>query len=175
MKRFISLVALGLFVLAGCSGPVRADDDTSKLIGKPAPEISLKTVDDKSVKLSDEKGKVVLIDFWATWCGPCMESLPHVQKLAADAGLAKKGLVVWAVNSQEGKDDVKKLLDEKAFTFTAPLDSDGKAEQDYDSSALPTTIVIGRDGVVKFVQVGIGPGSDKAIEDAINAALNQGK
>src|SRR3954451_4215409 len=78
-----------------------ATPDTTTLMGKPAPEFSLATLDKHEVKLADAKGKVVMLDFWATWCPPCRASLPHVQKLATDEALHKKGLVVWVVNDKE--------------------------------------------------------------------------
>jgi thiol-disulfide isomerase/thioredoxin len=172
-RRSLRISAFSLLVLVAWSTALQADDDTSKLIGRTAPDFSLKTVDGKTVKLSDEKGKVVLVDFWATWCGPCMASMPHIQKLSADQDLKKKGLIVWAVNDQESRDDVQKLLDSKGYTMMVPMDSDGKVEQDYFVTGIPTTIVVGKNGVVKFVQVGYGDGVDKVIEDAINSALDE--
>ena len=80
------------------------------LKGKPAPEIALKTLDGKDLKLSDMKGKVVVVDSWATWCPPCRESLPHLQKVSADKDLAGKGLVVWATDIKEDKPTVEKFL-----------------------------------------------------------------
>src|SRR5271156_5222659 len=92
-------------------------DEPTDLKGKTAPDFSLKTLDGKDVKLSDQKGSVVMVDFWATWCPPCRASLPHVQKVSADAALAQKGLKVFAVNDKEDADTVKKFLTDNKYTF----------------------------------------------------------
>src|SRR5262245_53219774 len=89
------------FAVAGCVALVRAQEapkDTTSLVGAKAPDIAIKSVDGADLKLADLKGKVVLLDFWATWCPPCRVSLPHLQTLSADKKLAKDGLVVWAAN-----------------------------------------------------------------------------
>src|SRR3954464_14099976 len=78
--------------------------DTTALEGKPAPEFALQTVDGNQVELSKLKGSVVLLDFWATWCGPCKVELPHTQQFSADKDLAAKGLKVFAVNQREPRE-----------------------------------------------------------------------
>src|SRR6266567_6324367 len=106
-SHFICCLAglvLGLLFAPSTS---RAADDTNALVGKQAPDFALKTLDDKDVKLSDLKGNVVVLDFWATWCPPCRKSLPHLNKVANDKELADKGLKVFAVNCRETKDKVK--------------------------------------------------------------------
>jgi thiol-disulfide isomerase/thioredoxin len=147
------------------------DRDTSSLKGRPAPEISLQTIDGKSVKLSDQKGKVVLVDMWATWCPPCRKSLPHVQELSANKDLAGRGLVVWAVNSQEGRPIVEKFLKEGNYTFTVPMDTDGRIGETYLVQGIPTTVIVGRDGAVKEVFIGFGPDSAKEVDAAVEKAL----
>src|SRR5579862_2589451 len=138
-----------IFMAAGVvwtAAPTRADDDTVSLAGKPAPGISLSTIDGKKIKLSDQKGKVVVIDFWATWCGDCMVSLPHVQQMNDKKEWADKGLVVWAINAAEKPQIVKDFLKEKKFTFTVPMDDDRVALNDYKVNGIPATVIVGRDG-----------------------------
>ena len=101
----LAVVALGIMFgqLAQAGGDKK--DTTMSLQGKAAPDFTLKTLDGKEVKLSDQKGSVVMMDFWATWCPPCRKSLPHVQEMSADKELAAKGLKVWAVNAHEQTDN----------------------------------------------------------------------
>lgn len=163
-----SMCFLGMTIFVSCAG--QPADDAGSLEGKPAAEIALTTLDGKNVKLSDMKGKVVLVDFWATWCPPCRKSLPHLQKLSADSELAARGLVVWAVNANEDKETVAKYLNDNGLTFTVGIDP-GKAMSDYTVSGIPTTVIVGRDGIVKNVFVGFDDSSEKPMDDAVKAAL----
>lgn len=172
MKRSTSWIAsafvLALFV-AG-AGQAQAAEDTTSLKGNPAPEVALTTLDGKEVKLSDQKGKVVLMDFWATWCPPCVKGLPHINELANDAERAKKGLVVWAVNAREEGGHVKKWLDDRKLTLTVPMDK-GESLKAYLIRGIPTTVVVGRDGKVREVFIGFGDGTGAKIDAAVDAAL----
>src|SRR3954454_4851981 len=100
MRQVIHAVVLlmALIATAGAAAPSRPATPHKF---KPAPAIALKTVDDKTVNIPGPRGKVVLIDYWATWCGPCRMELPHTQKLADDKDLAARGLVVLAVDKEE--------------------------------------------------------------------------
>jgi peroxiredoxin len=164
----IAVIAIGLLTLQ----VARAAGDTKALKGKPAPDFTLKTLDGKEVTLSDQKGSVVLMDFWATWCGPCKASLPHVQKLSADKELAAKGLKVWAVNAHEEKNKVSAFTKENSYSFEIPLDAKGATMKEYMVQGIPTTVIVGRDGTIKNVFIGFGgEESAKQIDDAVNEAL----
>lgn len=141
------------------------------LINQPAPEVAFTTVDGQAVRLSDHKGQVVLLDLWATWCGPCRKSLPHIQELSVNPDLAKKGLVVWAVNAQEKPATVAKYLQENKYTFTVPMDTQDQMGNLYGAYSYPTTIIVGRDGLIKSVFVGYGPGLGQEITAAVEQAL----
>jgi peroxiredoxin len=163
----------GILLALGLSHNLRAASSTpASLEGKPAPAIKLTTLNGRNLSLADQKGKVVLIDNWATWCPPCKASLPHIQKLSADKSLADKGLVVWAVDAQEPRATVERFMDDNHYTFTVLLDEKGTTLRDYYVSGIPTTILVGRDGTVKKTFVGYGgDATAKQIDDAINAAL----
>jgi thiol-disulfide isomerase/thioredoxin len=165
----MSLAMLG-FINTGCA---RADADPTTLVGKAAPDVSLTTLDGSSAKLSSEKGKVVVLDFWATWCPPCRASLPHTQALSANKDLAAKGLVVWAVDDAETSATVQKFLADNHYTFTVPMDTDQATLKKYLVQGIPTTVVIGRDGMIKNVFVGWDSSGQVGtqIDSAVNAAL----
>ena len=166
------LFAGALVALAGMSLTARAANDPASLEGKPAPAIALKTLDGKDLSLAGMKGKVVLVDTWATWCPPCRLSLPHIQKISADKALADKGLIVWAVDDQETKPVVEAFLKDNKYTFTVLMDEKAAVLKAYFVSGIPTTIVVGRDGTVKNTFVGYGgDASAKAIDAAVEKAL----
>jgi peroxiredoxin/outer membrane lipoprotein-sorting protein len=145
-------------------------EDPSALEGKAAPDFALKGMDDKEIKLSALKGSVVVLDFWATWCPPCRASLPHLDELNKEMG--PKGVKVFAVNLEEDKDAVKKFIDTTKLTTGVLLDSTGATAQAYGASAIPQTVVVGKDGKVAKVFVGFNPNESpatlkKAVEDAM--------
>jgi peroxiredoxin len=169
LKIAMIVVAVGLLYIS-CAP--NFSGDSSPLVGKAAQDFSLKTVDGRTVKPSDYKGGVVVLDFWATWCGPCQESLPNLNRLSNDADLAKRGLRVLAVDSREPVETVKAFLDQNHYTLPVALDNDGSTEKAYGVEGLPTTVVIGRDGVVRNIFVGFAPAtSETELSAAIKKAL----
>jgi peroxiredoxin len=169
MRKMIPGVATLLLTMSGLA--IAQERDVQSLEGQTAPDFALKTLDGKDIRLSAEKGKVVLIDMWATWCPPCRKSLPHVQSLSSSRDLADKGLVVWAVNQQETPEAVGEFVHNNNYRFTIPLDADGKVGEAYLVRGIPTTVIVGRDGVVKSVFVGFGPEVVKPMDEAVDRAL----
>ncbi len=123
-------------------------------LGKAAMDFTLKDTRGKLWTLSKLKGKVVIVDFWATWCGPCKMSLPHLNKVARE--LAPKGLVTLAVNVAEPLEKVKAFMVKNSYTFNCLLDSNNQIALTYGASSIPMTIVVDRKGVVADVIVGWG-------------------
>jgi thiol-disulfide isomerase/thioredoxin len=134
---------------------------------KPAPDFKLAGLDDKQVALKDLKGSVVVLDFWATWCGPCVASLPKLDALAKET--AAKGVKIFAVNQGEDKELVQGFMKSKKLTVPVLLDDDSKVGNKYKAQAIPETVLSGQDGVVRAVFVGSGSeeGIRKAVEDAL--------
>jgi peroxiredoxin len=150
-----------------------ADDGASPgsaLVGKPAPDFRLPTPDGKEFALADQRGSVVVVDFWATWCGPCVKSLPHLNKLYEDKKDA--GLKVFAISVDQEKDKVPPFIAAKKLTLTVLLDNDEqKAAEKYGVQGIPQTVVIGKDGTVKKVFVGFGPGSEDQLRKVVEEAM----
>jgi peroxiredoxin len=139
--------------------------------GKTAPDFSLPTTSGERVKLSDQRGKVVLLDFWATWCPPCRASLPHLQEASDNDSWADRGLVVWAVNDQQSEQEVTNFLADSGFTFPALVDREGTVVSEYGVHGIPMTVIVGRDGKVWNTFVGWGDDSAHEIDAAIEKAL----
>jgi cytochrome c biogenesis protein CcmG/thiol:disulfide interchange protein DsbE len=140
----------------------------SALEGKAAPAFKLPGLDGKTVALASLKGHVVILDFWATWCGPCRASLPHLDKLYQ----AEKanGVEVFALDQQEDQKDVEEFVKQTKLTVPALLDRDGKVGAAYGVEGIPQTVVIGKDGKVLKVFVGFGPDSPELLQKAVDLA-----
>jgi thiol-disulfide isomerase/thioredoxin len=172
ITRLLTLFVVGIAFVAVAGADDTNKADTTSLEGQAAPEVSLNMMGGKKFKLSEEKGNVVLMDYWATWCPPCRQSLPHIQEISQDKDLAAKGLKVFAIDDRESGTDVVKFMKDNNYTFNAPLDRAGEFGKAYLVRGIPTTVVVGRDGVIKKVFIGFGPGREDEIKAAVNKALD---
>jgi thiol-disulfide isomerase/thioredoxin len=141
------------------------------LAGQPAAAFDVKGVDGKSYSLAKLKGKPVLLDFWATWCGPCRKAMPAVDKMYQD--FKEQGLVVLAVNSGEERALVDEFLKKTPMQYPAVLSGDSKILDAYHVSAFPTFVMIGRDGKIVAHAIGFD-GEAKLREMAKKAGLTEG-
>ena len=139
----------------------------TELEGKPAPSFSLKDLDGKPFTLADTKGKVTILDFWATWCPPCRAGLPILDKIAKDR---PNDVKIYAVNLQEDAATINPFKQQTSLSLPIILDTDGKVAEQYKASGIPETVVIGKDGVIRKVLVGLDPDEAKVLNAAIDAA-----
>lgn len=114
------------------------------------PDFTLMNLQGEQVSLSDYEGKIVLINFWATWCGYCDAEMPDLQKL----GQENEDIVVLAVNVEENKAQVEKYIDEGGYDFEVLLDEDGKLSRQFLIAGLPSSYFVNKEGI--FVQESIG-------------------
>lgn len=127
--------------------------EPAPVVGHPAPDFALPTLEGETVRLSDFKGKPVLVNFWATWCGPCRSEFPDFQKAAVDnAG----DLVIIGINNTttDQKDQIPAFLEEFGVTFSIVLDESGDTAKAYNILGLPTSIFIDRNGNVNEIFTG---------------------
>ena len=137
------------------------------LQNKPAPEFSLPTVEGKNASLSDFKGKTVLLDFWATWCLPCRESTPLIEKL--HSAFSEKGLVILAVDSGEELEVVKGYLAHNPSILPNLVDSRNTVAKLYNVDSFPAFVVISKDGKLTYSSSGFSPDT----EAQLRAVLKQ--
>jgi len=143
------------------------------LVGEPAPKFEVDALDGKAFKLGDAlKKQVIMLDFWATWCGPCVAALPEVA--AAAKATKDKGVVFYAVNLQETPEQVREFLAEHKLDVPVLLDAEGQVAQEYQVSGIPQTVLIGKDGRVHVVHVGFGGDAKSTLIKQLTA-LAEGK
>jgi cytochrome c biogenesis protein CcmG, thiol:disulfide interchange protein DsbE len=150
---------------------------TSGLVPAPqanffAPDFTLQTLDGQTVKLSDLRGKAVLINFWASWCPPCKAEMPAIQHIYDD--YRNQGLVVLAVNAtnQDTFANAQAFLTENNLTFPVPLDVNGEITRLYKINSFPTTFFIAPNGIIREVVIG-GPMTEAALRLRVDKLLEK--
>ena len=159
----------GVGKLYGSGG---GDDEFDTMIGQQAPDFELARIDGDPYKLSDSCGKeVVVLDFWATWCGPCIRALPEV--MAAVDELEGKGVRLIAVNQQEAAGKVSQFLKSKGWDLDVVLDASRQnpVSKQFGVTGIPTTFVIGKDGKILMMHSGYSPNLKSELTKDIKSAL----
>lgn len=162
-----AMSALGLFFLAlGFCIPVLAVEE-----GDQAPAFSLPSIHDAGdeINLSDYAGQTVYVDFWASWCAPCLRSLPLYNELYLQ--YRDQGLQVIAINVDNPAEDGKDFLLDTPLDFLIPSDPDGVTPEQYGVIGMPTSYLIDPDGSIRMVHVGFRDGDIEHIETAIIDSL----
>jgi len=160
----ITLLATG-GVSLNCGGP----STTPGLeIGRPAPEFELPDLSGSAVSLTQYQGKIVLIDFWATWCGPCRLTMPVLENLQKEYA---NELVLLAVNLQEPLDEVRQYVAAQRITSRVLLDQEGRVGSTYGSESIPMQVLIDQKGIVRDVQVGFSPSMGSRLRGEVRKLL----
>lgn len=162
MRRFALILVLlavvgttGYLIYSGNQRPEPSATQAPGIVrvGDPAPDVELKTLDGVTVKLSQYRGKVVVLNFWATWCPPCLAEMPSMEKLYRM--FPDGDLVMLAVNAEEdGAEILPEFLKSHPHTFSVVLDPDANAQQTYGVFRFPESFIIGRDGKIVDKVVG---------------------
>ena len=137
-------------------------------VGKPAPEIEIEDIDGKKVKLSQLKGKVVVLDFWATWCGPCKNMIPHTKKLVEK--MDGKPFVFVSISADDKKETVKTFLEETPMPWTHWFSGPEGIAEDWVSEGFPTIYILDTKGIIRKVIVGA---DSKAIDKEVEKLVKQ--
>jgi peroxiredoxin len=164
--RYLLIALSFLLLTAEAPSPWSIDE----LPGKKAPEFTLKDVNGKSLSLSSLKGNVVLVSFWATWCPPCRDEMPSLNRLYRST--RDKGFVVVAVSTDRGASTVKDFLGKVLVDFPVLLDSGSKVAKEFKVFSLPTTFLLNRDGIIVQKFLGEEEWDSPKMRGKINALLN---
>lgn len=138
--------------------------------GRPAPEVRLPGRQG-TVALDSLRGRVVLVDFWASWCGPCRASFPWMRTL--HERYAGKGLSIVAINLDKDRQDADAFLEKYAAPFTVAFDPAGRSAEAFGVSAMPTSFLLDRSGVVVTAHTGFDPRKTGPLEKRIAEALGR--
>ncbi len=117
--------------------------------GNPAPNFGFLDAAGKTVSLTDLRGHPVMLNFWATWCPPCREEMPLIQRVASDTTLRDRGLLFFGANLWEDAGTVRSFMKDGGYTFPVVLDTKHDVSDAYNVRAIPTTFFIDKDGVIK--------------------------
>lgn len=121
-------------------------------IGQVAPNFTLKNLNGEEVSLEDYRGKNVIVNFWASWCPPCRQEMPDFQDFYED--YKDDDFTILAVNVQESKATASKFIEENGYSFPVLLDSTGEIAITYMVSGIPTSYILDKEGVIRYMRVG---------------------
>lgn len=168
------LAALTLFVGIECASA--QDDEIAKTtlvkVGQVAPDFTVTMFDGEQITLSELKGKVVLVNFWATWCPPCREELTHVEKEIIEA-FEGEPFCFLPISRGEKRETVEKFRKKMGYSFPMGLDPEQSIFNKYASNYIPRNFLIGKDGKVAYISVGFDEAEFKALIEAIKSELKK--
>ncbi|MBX3439527.1 MAG: TlpA family protein disulfide reductase, partial [Planctomycetaceae bacterium] len=139
----------------------------SPLVGQPAPAIDLALLGGGRFQLAEQKGRLVVLDFWATWCGPCMQTMPLLEDLSHEFDPEDVRFV--SVNLEERPEQIQGVLERHGLDVVVALDVDGVAGRRYEANAIPQLVLIDQEGKIARLYVGGGP----AVIEELKASLQE--
>jgi peroxiredoxin len=163
MLRAFSIFVMGVLV---------ASLGIAATLSGPAPNFTLQSRDGKTVALADLKGQVVMVNFWATWCQPCRQEMPHLEALYKKYN--SLGFTLLGVNVEDNPEGAKKWLAENGpVTFPVLLDPKNEVSKLYKVVAMPSTVLVARDGTMRFIHHGYKPGYEGEYQTQVRALLRE--
>jgi len=164
-RTWLSIILLGSLCFTA-AGPANAAAGAG-----PAPNFTLKSLSGKNLKLSEMTGNVVLINFWASWCGPCREEMPLLNALHKK--YEPLGFTVIGVNVEEQAANARGFLNDFPVDFPVLLDNKNQVSKMYNVIAMPTTVVVDRDGNMRFLHKGYKPGDEEKYRKMVKKLVRE--
>jgi thiol-disulfide isomerase/thioredoxin len=178
-KVFGVLLTATAALVGGCAEPAKSPTDAKSSgggeghaeVGKPAPELSIQTLNDKGkIDLSGMQGKVVVVDFWATWCGPCKQSFP---KLEAMSKKVSDKVVIVGVSVDDEKKGIVEFAKENGASFAIGWDEGHSIANRWKVGTMPTTFIVDATGKVRHIHDGYHDGETDVMEKELNALVSE--
>ena len=165
MKLKKSLIALVFGVFAASSLAAGGME------GQPAPDFALKSSTGENMRLSEYRGDVVMINFWATWCGPCRQEMPLLDELYSR--YQRVGFNLLGVNIDDDSGRAMDMIEDLGVNFPVLFDARKEVSKLYDVEAMPVTVIVDREGTVRYVHHGYKPGYEDMYLDQIRSLLRE--
>lgn len=156
-QKMTTLMAAVLLLVTGSA--------LAEAMDKPAPDFTLKSRSGENVKLSELRGEVVMLNFWASWCGPCRKEMPLLDDLQSE--YRDYGFTLLGVNVDEDRDSALKLLEQVPVDFTILFDPESRVSELYEVDAMPSTVLIDRDGKLRHLFRGYRAGYEDKYEQQV--------
>ncbi|QIL90930.1 TlpA disulfide reductase family protein [Microbulbifer harenosus] len=161
MRNFIAALCASAALLAGA--PVSAS--------APAADFTLASLKDGNLKLSEQRGDVIMLNFWASWCGPCREEMPLLNDL--HARYESVGFKVWGVNVDANREDAQAMLNKIPVEFPVLFDAESSVSRLFGVEAMPSSVFIDRDGKVRYVHKGYRSGDEAEYKKIIKELIRE--
>jgi len=140
-------------------------------VNAPAPDFTLESRSGKNLRLEDFRGEVVMLNFWASWCGPCRQEMPLMNGLYDQ--YKDLGFTILAVNVDENRDEALRFLDAVPVNYPVLYDPESSVSELYEVQAMPTTVMIDRDGTARYVHLGYQSGYEDEYEQQIRELVRE--
>lgn len=160
---FVRSVALFIALFTGQALAVGLQEE--------APDFTLKSLDGGNLRLEEYRGQVVLINFWASWCGPCRQEMPLLDRL--HHRYEDTGFAVLGINVEGDSDSAQEIVDKTKVTFPILIDVGQKVSELYNLEAMPSTVVVDRDGVIRYIHLGYKPGDEAKYVEVVKALIRE--
>lgn len=136
-----------------------------------APDFTLPANTGKNLKLSEQRGNVVMLNFWASWCGPCRQEMPLLDAMSQRYSAA--GFVLLGVDVEEDNTDAKKIIKDLKISYPILFDTENKVSKLYSVETMPTTVMIDKKGQIRFINHGYKPGDENKYREQIRELIKE--